>query len=181
MKKFVVFFFMFVFSCVAGVLAVDFLFPVRHLDTVREYSGDLEVSLVLAVILAESRFRVDAESHRGAQGLMQLMPATAEEMAGHMGLVDFEPEDVWIPEVNIAMGSFYLNRLVRLYDGCVSLALAAYNAGQGNVNRWLANPDFSRDGETLDVIPFPETYNYLQRVKRNQRVYRIILTVTGRA
>jgi soluble lytic murein transglycosylase len=170
----------FILSVVAGVMAVNTRFPVRHLDIVRENAGDLEVSLILAVIMAESSFREDARSHRGAQGLMQLMPATAAEMATRAGMTDFQPEDVWLPEVNIALGSFYLNRLANMY-GCTELALAAYNAGQGNVNQWLADSRYSSDGRGLDKIPFRETENYLERVKRNQRIYEIILFLTGRA
>jgi len=169
-----------VLSVVAAVMMVNIRFPVRYLDIIRENAGDLEPSLILAVIMAESSFRQGAESHAGAQGLMQLMPATAQEIAGQMGIENFEPSDVWQPEINIAMGSFYLNRLKNLFGGNLDLALAAYNAGQGNVNRWLADPEFSNDGQTLDVIPFAETHNYLRRVHFNQRVYQIILTLTRR-
>jgi len=163
----------------AGIILINMRFPVRHLDVIRANAGELEVSLVLAVIMAESSFREDARSSAGAQGLMQIMPDTATDIAGRMGL-DFVPEDVWQPEVNIAMGTFYLNHLFEMF-GCLELALAAYNAGQGRVNEWLSNPEFSRDGQSLDVIPFEETRNYLRRVRRNQRIYRIILAVTGRA
>ena len=183
MKKWIALLLIAVLTVTAGLTAINMRFPVRHLDTVREHAGDLESSLILAVIMAESSFRPGVESRAGAQGLMQLMPATAEEIAMFMGMADFEPEDVWIPETNIAMGSFYLNRLYSMY-GCVVLTLAAYNAGMGRVNGWLANPEMSADGQRLDdisVIPFPETYNYIRRVARNQRIYNIILTVTGRA
>jgi len=170
----------FVLSVVAMCMAVYMRYPVRHLDIIRENAGELEPSLILAVIMAESSFRETVESHRGAQGLMQLMPATAREVAAQMGITDFDPDDIWLPEVNIALGSFYLNRLAARY-GDVDVALAAYNAGQGNVSSWLANPELSQDGVTLDVIPFPETYNYVRRVRRVQRIYQIILRVTGRA
>jgi len=162
---------------VAFILLVNMRFPVRYLDIVRENAGELEPALVLAVIMAESSFRPGAQSHAGAQGLMQLMPATAEEIAGFLGMDDFKPEDVWLPEVNISMGCFYLIRLKNIFGGDINLALAAYNAGQGNVTRWLADPEFSPDGITLDVIPFRETYNYLRRVRLNYRVYSIILTL----
>jgi len=169
---------LFLLGC-AGVILINMRFPVRHLDVIRANSGELEVSLVLAVIMAESSFREDVESRAGAQGLMQIMPDTAMDIAGRMGL-DFLPEDIWRPEVNIAMGTFYLNHLLEMF-GCLELALAAYNAGQGRVNEWLANPEFSQDGQSLDVIPFEETRNYLRRIRRNQRIYRVILTVTGRS
>ena len=169
-----------VLCLVAFFMMLNMRFPVRYLDIINENAGQLEPALILAVIMAESSFRDGALSHRGAQGLMQLMPATADEIAAHMGMGDFSPEDVWLPEINIAMGSFYLNRLVRLFDGNVDLALAAYNAGQGNIGNWLNDPELSADGKTLDRIPFPETYNYLRRVRFNQRVYNIILRLTRR-
>lgn len=168
-----------VLSTIALGMAVHVRFPVRHMDIIKANSGELEPSLILAVIMAESSFRPMAESRAGAQGLMQLMPATAEWMAQQMGKTDFHPDDVWIPEVNIAIGSFYLNWLVRYYGGNIDLALAAYNAGLGNVNSWLTNPENSGDGETLHSIPFPETYNYLNRVRLFQRIYKGILTVRG--
>jgi soluble lytic murein transglycosylase len=178
-KKYLIYAAVGILIIVAAVFAVNFRYPVRYLDLIRENAGELEPSLILAVIMAESSFRESAESPVGARGLMQIMPATAEDIAARMGMTDFSPEDVWRPEINIAMGSFYLNRLYAMY-GDVELALAAYNAGQGNVNRWLADPDFSSDGQTLNEIPFRETENYLQRVLQIQKIYEIILRVTGR-
>ena len=164
----------------ALVVGVHTRFPVRYMDIIEAHAGDIDPTWILAVIMAESSFRPNAESHRGAQGLMQLMPATAEWVAELMGMEDFEPEHVWKPEVNIALGSFYLNRLKRTYNGDINLALAAYNAGLGNVNSWLRDPEVSADGVTLDSIPFNETYNYLRRVTFNQRIYEIILAVYRR-
>jgi soluble lytic murein transglycosylase len=110
---------------------------------------------------------------------MQIMPDTATDIARRMGMTDFDADDVFSPEINIAMGSFYLNHLNNIF-GCEELALAAYNAGQGNVSGWLANPRYSPDGVSLDVIPFSETENYLRRVNRFRQIYEIILRVTGR-
>jgi len=166
-------------STTALLMAVNIRFPVRYMDIIKAHAGELEPSLILSVIKAESSFRQRVESHAGAQGLMQLMPPTAAWMAEQMGMTDFDPENVWKPEINIAIGSFYLNWLKNYYNGNINLALAAYNAGLGNVNRWLADPEFSSDGENLDVIPFRETYNYLHRVRQNQQVYEIILTIRG--
>ena len=166
-----------VLSTSALVIAINIYFPIRYLDIIEENAGELDLALILAVIHAESRFDPQAESHRGAQGLMQLMPPTAQWKAGQMGMTDFKPEDVWLPEVNIAIGVFYLNWLISRYDGNINLALAAYNAGLGNVDRWLANTEFSSDGLTLDVIPFLETHNYLIRVNQRQRIYQVLLTI----
>ena len=161
----------------AGFLALSIRFPIRHMDIITAHAGELQPSFILAVIMAESSFDQYAQSRAGAQGLMQLMPPTAKDMAERMGLTDFQPEHVWNPEVNIAIGVFYLNLLKDRYDGNLDLVLAAYNAGLGNVDRWLANPEFSRDGLTLDTIPFPETENYLRRIGQFQRIYRILLAV----
>ncbi|MCL2187858.1 MAG: lytic transglycosylase domain-containing protein [Defluviitaleaceae bacterium] len=158
-----------------GIVGVRMRFPIQHLDIVREHAGDIDPSWIMAVIMAESSFRPQARSPVGAQGLMQLMPDTAQWLAGLAGMRDFEAQDVWQPEINIALGSFYLNWLLRHFDGDMRLALAAYNAGQGNVRNWLNNPYFAPDGQTLYVIPFTETYNYINRVEFNQRIYSILL------
>ena len=179
-KKFIVTVFILgLLGTAALAMAVHIRFPVQHMDIIEANAGNLDPVLILSVIMAESSFRPNAESHAGAQGLMQLMPPTAEWVATLMGKTDFAPEDVWQPEVNIAMGSFYLNWLVNYYNGYIDTALAAYNAGLGNVNRWLADPAFSADGVTLHTIPFPETHNYVNRVHLNMRIYRILLALRG--
>lgn len=167
----------FLLSIVALYFAVRITFPIKHLDIVKTYSGELETSFVLAVIMAESGFDSNAQSHAGAQGLMQLMPPTALDIAGRLGKTEFNSEDVWIPETNIRLGTFYLNWLYARYDGNLDLVLAAYNAGLGRVDSWLASPEFSENGQTLDVIPFPETHNYLIRVRQFERVYRFLLAM----
>jgi len=177
MKKWLISIFLLMIIFIAAfVVGINMRFPIRYMNIIEQNAGELDPSWILAVIMAESSFRPNAQSHAGAQGLMQLMPTTAEWVAQLMSMEDFEPDMIWSPEVNITLGSFYLNRLLRLYNGNITLALAAYNAGQGNVNNWLLNPEVSSDGETLDVIPFNETYNYLRRVNFNQRVYEIRLS-----
>jgi len=179
MKKRISILFVIILIITAAVVIFNMRFPVRHLEIIRANAGELDAALILAVIKTESGFREEVRSHAGAQGLMQLMPATAADIAAQMGMTDFKPEDVWQPEINIALGSFYLNRLANMY-GCTQLALVAYNAGQGRVGGWLADPKYSADGKSLDVIPFPETNNYLKRVNRNEKIYRFILSITER-
>jgi soluble lytic murein transglycosylase len=122
---------------------------------------DLDPALVAAVIYRESKFHADARSSSGAIGLMQLLPDTAKGIAVHTGGQKFVVEDLYDPEINVRYGSFYLRRLLRKYDD-ERLALAAYNAGQANVDRWI-----EEGGE----IQFPETQQYVDEVLELRDVY----------
>jgi len=159
-----------------AVSAVNYYFPIEFEDLVERYAAenDLNPSLVFAVIHAESRFRPNAVSRANASGLMQLMEPTAVWLADMKGMADFDYSQIFDPAVNIRLGTFYLRRLLDQFDGDQTLALAAYNAGEGNVRQWLANPEFSLDGQTLAVVPFPETETYLRRVAFNIHVYTIL-------
>ena len=112
-------------------------------------------------------------------GLMQIMEDTGHWLAQMMGMHDFETSHLFVPETNIMMGTYFLNWLWRYYDGDTTLILSGYNAGIGNVNRWLQDERFSKDGETLYYIPFPETRNYVRRVAQFQRVYEWLLRIHG--
>lgn len=147
--------------------------PLRHQDTIRQQAHDkqLDPSLIAGVIYAESKFS-DSTSPAGALGLMQLLPSTAHFIAQRSGGTAFTTEDLSTPEINIAYGSWYLRYLLDRYDGDEVLALAAYNGGMGNVDRWVA--DERSRGDRLDVadIPFPETRAYVERVLDARRQYR---------
>ena len=101
---------------------------------------------------------------------MQLMPSTAEWLAGKVG-EEYSDERLYEPEFNIKLGSYYLSYLIK-YFGDRKLAICAYNAGQGNVSNWLEDKRYSTDGKTLDNIPFEETKNYLNKVYKNYRYYK---------
>jgi soluble lytic murein transglycosylase len=135
---------------------------------------DLDPALLAAVIYRESRFDPDAVSDSGAVGLMQLLPDTAEGIAELTGGTAFRVSDLRDPEINVRYGSFYLRRLLTKYDGDLELALAAYHAGQGNVDEWLA-----RGGE----IEFPDTRGYVDDVlelrDRYRRAYGVLAGGTG--
>ncbi len=161
-----------VFALVAllGALAAPDL--VRQVTHPLEYEAEIrasagkfgvEPSLVAAVIKAESRFDPEATSSRGAYGLMQLLPETARFVSERTGISG----DYRDPETNIRIGTRYLSYLQSRYDGDQRLALAAYNSGEGRVDRWLSRGDFdvSRD------IPFAETRDYVRNVTESQRVY----------
>jgi soluble lytic murein transglycosylase len=148
--------------------------PLRHDDIIRQQAEDKELdpALIAGVIFTESHF-IDQTSHAGAKGLMQLMPETAAYIAQKSGGTAFVQGDLATPQVNIAYGSWYLRHLLDKYDGRVALALAAYNAGQGNVDAWLA--EAGARGEQFraaDHIPFPETRDYVRKVLEARQDYR---------
>lgn len=148
--------------------------PLRHEDIIRQQAEDkgLDPALIAGVIYTESRF-VDQTSSAGATGLMQLLPSTADYIAGLSGGTAFEHGDLATPQINIAYGSFYLQYLLDKYDGNEVLSLAAYNAGEGKVDEWLGNA--AAAGEAFSVashVPFPETREYVERVLGARRDYR---------
>jgi peptidoglycan lytic transglycosylase len=148
--------------------------PLRHEDIIRQQARQkgLDPALVAAVIYAESHFR-DQTSSAGARGLMQITPATARAIAARSGGTAFEEGDLASPQINIAYGTYYLRLLLRKYGGNVVLALAAYNAGQANVDGWVEKARAS--GEPFSVaahIPFAETRAYVDRVLQARRDYR---------
>jgi soluble lytic murein transglycosylase len=138
-------------------------YPLRYEQIVRGHAKnyDLDPALLAAVIYQESKFRADAKSSSGAIGLMQLRPETAEGIAIRTGGTKFHTSDLYNPEINIRYGSWYLRHLLDKY-GDEKDALAAYNAGQRNVDEWRA------EGEG---IQFPETRAYVDRVEHLKGVY----------
>jgi soluble lytic murein transglycosylase len=148
--------------------------PLRHEDIIRQQARDkdLDPSLIAAVIYAESHFRDGQTSAAGAQGLMQITPATAQMIARKSGGVAFTVEDLGTPQVNIAYGSWYLRYLMARYGGNRTFALAAYNGGEGNVDRWISEARARDEDLTIAAIPFSETRTYVQRVLDAQRQYR---------
>jgi peptidoglycan lytic transglycosylase len=148
--------------------------PLRHEDIIRQQAREkgLDPSLIAAVIYAESRFRDGQTSPAGALGLMQLTPATAHYIARKSGGTQFVVDDLATPQVNISYGAYYLRYLLRRYDGNEDLALAAYNAGEGNVDKWIARAQAGGRALTIAAIPYGETRAYVQRVESVRRDYR---------
>ena len=139
-------------------------YPLHYEAIVRAHAGNyrLDPALLAAVIYQESRFRPAVVSGAGAVGLMQLLPGTARGIATRTGGAGFRDGDLYDPELNIRYGSWYLRHLLDKY-GDEQTALAAYNAGQTNVDAWLA----SGGG-----IRFAETRQYLKAIEAAKRVYR---------
>jgi soluble lytic murein transglycosylase len=148
--------------------------PLRHEDIIRQQASDknLDASLIAAVIYAESHFIDGRTSSAGAKGLMQLTPETAKDIARKSGGTAFSVSDLGTPQVNIAYGAFYLRYLLDRYGENTALALAAYNGGEGNVDRWVAEARQRGEDLSIDAIPFGETRNYVRKVLAAQGDYR---------
>lgn len=146
--------------------------PYRNLVQAECAQYQVDESLVLSVIFQESRFRQDALSSAGAVGLMQIMPQTATWIAQHMAVENFHLNQLKEPEANISMGTWYLSWLEKQFNGDRVLMLAAYNAGIGNVQRWLQEGIWDGSEETLEHIPYPETRQYVRRVLEQNQIYQ---------
>lgn len=167
------------------------LYPVDHLDSVLRWSEEygLDPLFVYAVMREESWFDPSAESWVGARGLLQIMPSTGRDLARRVGMPGFDRKDLFDPDVNIRLGTFYLSALLRELDSEPALALSAYNAGKGNALRWRRSAEASEEdadaeegtpaaAREFDVdryvagITYRETYNYVQKVTRSWAIYR---------
>ena len=139
-------------------------YPLAYQQIVRGHARHyrLDPALLAAVIYQESKFRPDVRSKSGAVGLMQLLPATAKGIAIHTGGTRFRVDDLYDPELNVRYGAWYLRHLLDKY-GNERIALAAYNAGQQNVDVWLIKHE---------AVQFPETRAYVARVERLKGIYR---------
>jgi soluble lytic murein transglycosylase len=152
----------------------NFALPLRHATTIRRQAADkhLAPALVAGVIYAESKFDdEDGTSSAGALGLMQLLPSTARFIAQRTGGTRFTTADLATPDVNIAYGSWYLRYLLDRYGGNKVLALAAYNGGETNVNRWLAAAQARGSSFGISDIPFSETRAYVAKVLAAEHEY----------
>jgi soluble lytic murein transglycosylase len=150
----------------------DITLPLDDVAVIREQAREkhLDPALIAAVIYAETKF--DARtSPTGAIGLMQIEPETAEFLAHRSGATTFQIADLAQPAVNIAYGSYYLRYLLDRYDHDMTLALAAYNGGETNVDSWLEQAHAAGVHFTIDSIPFPQTRAYVQRVEHARSQY----------
>jgi soluble lytic murein transglycosylase len=159
------------------VIDFDQRFPMPLRDIVVRRAGDirLDPAYVYGLIRQESRFIMDARSHVGASGLMQVMPATAKWTAKKIGMSGFTPDQITDREVNVAIGTGYLKLVLDDFEGSMPMATAAYNAGPGRPRNW-------RNGPVLEAaiwaenIPFLETRDYVKKVLANTTNYAAILT-----
>ncbi|MGL4655969.1 MAG: lytic transglycosylase domain-containing protein [Sarcina sp.] len=148
------------------------LFPPKYSNYVVKYSKEYDVDpmLVMAIMKAESNFNEDAQSKKDARGLMQITGSTGEWIAEQLGVKNFDVNMLKDPETSIKFACWYLNNLEKEF-GNEKLVIAAYNAGRGNVQKWLNDQKYSRTGENLDYIPFKETDKYVKKVNAYKNIY----------
>ena len=172
MKWFFSFFLSFsiVFLLIFGNFCIyGYIFPMKYQEEISQACDtfDVDKAVVFSVINVESHFNKDVVSPKGAVGLMQILPSTAEEIKDELG---YESFDLKNPVDNIFMGTYYLSKLQKRFENEES-ALASYNAGPTAVANWLRDERFSKDGKTLEKIPYGETRDYIQRFNKNFKYY----------
>ena len=152
-------------------LMIKVFYKKEYSEYVNKFSQEynVEENLIYALIKAESNFEANAVSNKNAQGLMQLMPSTAEDVAKKSG-IELTEENILEPDTNINIGTKYIATLLDKYE-CVEVALAAYNAGSGNVDKWIKNGVIKSDGSDIENIPFKETNNYVRKILRDYEIY----------
>lgn len=144
----------------------------EYTEYVVKYSEQygVEENLIYALIKAESNFNPNAVSHQNAKGLMQLMDSTAEDLAKKCK-INLKDKYILDPDVNIQLGTQYLASLLNKYE-CVEVALAAYNAGSGNVDKWIKDGIIKADGSDIENIPYKETNTYVRKIMRDYKIYK---------
>lgn len=150
------------------------VYKLEYTEYVKKYANEYNVDeyLIYAIIKAESNFEPNAESHRGAKGLMQLMYSTAEDISKRIG-IELNENNILEPDININLGTKYISMLIQKYNN-INLALAAYNAGSGNVDGWIEKGTLKSDGSDIENVPFTETNNYVRKILRDYEIYKNI-------
>jgi soluble lytic murein transglycosylase len=137
--------------------------------------GSVDPALVLSIMREESGFQPQVVSPNGARGLLQIMASTGERLARSVGQEDFCAEDLFQPEVNIRLGSHYLEELTRQFEGRLSAAIASYNAGPERVSQWMSDGrELGEDDEWVESIPYDQTRAYVKRVLRSLQAYQLL-------
>ena len=146
------------------------VFPLKYEDLIKKYSSmyDLDEFLVMALISAESKFDENAVSRKGAKGLMQLKDETKKWCIEKFEIDENQEKNA----LNINIGCAYLNYLLQKYENCTPTALAAYNAGEGNVSKWLLEQ--GTDGVELISIPYGETRDYVKKINKRTKIYQFL-------
>lgn len=152
--------------------AAQVAYPFVFRDSIEKWSGSngVDPNLLQGLMREESAFDPRARSPVGARGLTQVMPATGKEVAKNLSLKNFNVDDLWNPDTNVRLGSWYLGRMLKRFEH-PGLAAAAYNAGPGNMSKWLARGMPESIDAFVEEIPFDETHGYVKRVLRSYAAY----------
>ena len=152
------------------------IYPKKYEEYVEKYAKEVNIDplLIYSIIKAESNFKEKAKSSSGAQGLMQLMEATATEIANKIDEPLIEEESLFEPEKNILIGTTYYSELLKIFDENMILAVTAYNAGIGTVNQWIESGTIKKDGSDIENIPYKETNMYVSKIINNYKMYQYI-------
>lgn len=172
-KKTIIFFTIIILIIIGSLVVLTTKYPIGYKSAIVKYSNEynLDPYLVASIINVESKYDKNAVSSKEAKGLMQIAPQTGQWASEVLGIENYNEKMLFDPEINIRIGTWYLNNLFTEFNQNLDLVLAAYNAGSGNVNKWLDNDEYCKDGVELSVIPFKETRDYLVRIKDNYKVY----------
>lgn len=149
------------------------IYPLKYSEYVEKYAKEYKIDqyMVYAIIKAESNFNENAKSSSKAIGLMQIMEATALETANKMDL-NVKEEDLFDPDLNIRIGLKYFTDLLSKYNDNYYLAIIAYNAGIGNVDKWIEDGIIKEDASDIENVPFRETNNYVRKILRDYDIYK---------
>ncbi len=168
---------MFTFGLATYKLYESFSHPLKFNEEIACYSKEYEIpaELIASVINVESSFNVNAKSNKNAIGLMQVKLSTANYL-NDLSKQKYITEDaLFYPTTNIKYGTLYLRYLINKFNDA-NTALAAYNAGETIVRSWLKNKDYSSDEKSLQIIPYKETRNYVEKVNKNIKYYKKIFS-----
>lgn len=172
---------------IAAILLLIFLFRIfdvynlirkqiykqEYSEYVNKYAqtNEIDPKWIYAIIKVESNFNPNVTSGSGAKGLMQLMDNTAADIAKELNVENFEPNMLYDPEINIMLGTKYFDKLLTKYNENYYLAIAAYNAGIGNVDNWINKGIINSDGSNIENIPYKETNMYVRKTIKAHKVY----------
>lgn len=159
-----------------GLVFLTTRYPIGYKSIIVKYSKEykLDPYLIASIINVESKYDKDAISKKDAKGLMQIGPQTGKWASEVLEIKNYNEDILFDPETNIRMGTWYIKTLFKEFDGDLDLVLAAYNAGSGNVKKWLNDERYCVDGTSLYNIPFKETDDYLIKVKENYKIYSTV-------
>lgn len=156
-----------------------FFYPTTHFDIIKSEAekNNIDPYLILSIIKVESGFDQNALSNKNAKGLMQIVDSTAEEINNNINVAETIEDNIYNIDINIALGCKYFSNLINKYNGNYYLAICAYNAGMGNVDKWIEQGLISSkldEYKNVKDIPFTQTRNYLDKVVSSYKMYKVL-------